>query len=329
MTKVICFDLEGPLSPQDNAYEVMGSLPEGYKIFEVISRYDDVLVLEKRENYEPGDTLALIVPFLIYHGISEDEIKKISAKARIIPGAKELIAKLKEMNWETYIISTSYQQHAFSVGERLGVEKENIFCTNFPLDDFKKELEGADFSLVKEMEKVMLEELSQSQDEEKLRRIMDEFFWEKLPQTEIGEVMARVKVRGGRRKLEAAREIGKKTGKNLEEMIVVGDSITDFKMLEEVKNSGGIAVVFNGNQYALPYGNVGLATDDMLDLLGIIEAYGQGGKERVKEVVKEKEQENSEEGPCFNWLETSDLKKIAPVHKKFRALMRGEAAKLG
>jgi len=60
---LIFFDLEGPLSPQDNAYEVMGLIPDGHRLFEVISRYDDLLTLEGREDYEPGDTLRLIVPW--------------------------------------------------------------------------------------------------------------------------------------------------------------------------------------------------------------------------------------------------------------------------
>ena len=57
MEKIICFDLEGPLSPQDNAFEVMKLIPNGDKIFEILSRYDDILALEGREGYEPGDTL--------------------------------------------------------------------------------------------------------------------------------------------------------------------------------------------------------------------------------------------------------------------------------
>ena len=47
----------------------MKLFPNGDRIFEVISRYDDLLTLEEREGYEPGDTLALIVPFLILHNI--------------------------------------------------------------------------------------------------------------------------------------------------------------------------------------------------------------------------------------------------------------------
>ena len=47
MANFICFDLEGPLSPQDKAYELMKLFPNGDKIFEVISRYADMLALEE------------------------------------------------------------------------------------------------------------------------------------------------------------------------------------------------------------------------------------------------------------------------------------------
>ncbi len=39
MKFLICFDLEGLLSPQDNAYGLMKLIPDGDKLFEVISRY--------------------------------------------------------------------------------------------------------------------------------------------------------------------------------------------------------------------------------------------------------------------------------------------------
>ena len=69
MSRVVFFDLEGPISTQDNAYEVLGLVPNGHKIFEVISKYDDILALENRPNYEAGDTLSLIAPFLVAHRI--------------------------------------------------------------------------------------------------------------------------------------------------------------------------------------------------------------------------------------------------------------------
>jgi energy-converting hydrogenase A subunit R len=365
---VICFDLEGPLSPQDNAYEVMGLIPEGHKIFEVISKYDDLLTLEGRKCYEPGDTLSLIVPFLIFHDISEEDIKTVSRKAKIVDGAGYVISRLKEsLHFDVYIISTSYQQHAFNIGEHLNVEKENIYCTKFPLDEFKKNVHAKDFSLIENVENDILEKLypSLDDDEAKIKQRLDEFFWHDLPRTELGALMKEVRVIGGGRKVEAMNEILKLTRKKAKEIIVVGDSITDFKMLEKVKKANGISIVFNGNEYVLPYGNIGLATQNMRFLLIIAEAFLNGGRSLVMEIVKEWESRREEfiknpkeippklipeedvkkfliekiskdeefMPPYFHVLENISEEKqmnIAQIHKKFRAFVRGEAtAKLG
>ena len=66
-------DLEGPWVTNDHAYEVAKLLNEfgrekdfGEKLFEILSAYDDYLYFtEKRKNYNPGSTLALIAPFLL------------------------------------------------------------------------------------------------------------------------------------------------------------------------------------------------------------------------------------------------------------------------
>jgi len=39
------------LSPQDNAHELIRLFPGGDRIFEALSRYDDLLTLEGKEGY--------------------------------------------------------------------------------------------------------------------------------------------------------------------------------------------------------------------------------------------------------------------------------------
>ena len=133
----ICFDLEGPLSPQDNAYELMKLFPNGDKVFEVISRYDDLLTLEEREDYEPGDTLALIVPFLVLHNISEADIASLASKASLTGGAAKLVSWLEYSGWKVFCISTSYEQYAIHITQKLGIYAHNVACTSFPLDKFR------------------------------------------------------------------------------------------------------------------------------------------------------------------------------------------------
>ncbi len=110
MDNHICFDLEGPLSPQDNAYDLMKLFPDGDRVFEVISRYDDLLTLEGREGYEPGDTLALIVPFLVLHGISEADITDLADRATLTGGAARLVTWLNDEGWQVFCITTTYKQ---------------------------------------------------------------------------------------------------------------------------------------------------------------------------------------------------------------------------
>lgn len=363
MANIICFDLEGPLSPQDNAYEVMGLVKEGYRLFEVISKYDDILTLEGRKGYEPGDTLSLSIPFLIYHRIKESDIKKVSDKAKIVNGVNYVIERLRKLNWDSYIISTSYEQHALNIANKIGIPREKVYCTRFSLDRYREEIKEVDESLIEEVEKDILEDLYPFlDDEEKIKNRLDKFFWDDIKNSNLGRIVREVKVIGGKRKVDALYEVERITGKKLGNMIVVGDSITDYKMLGEVKKRGGISVVFNGNEYAIPYANIGLASVDMHFLLVIIAAYMGKDKNRVIETVKKWEkmhdefinnpheipddlipwdvkefliEKKSDENfiePYFHYLENlgkEKLKEILKIHKRARSLVRGEAAKLG
>ena len=90
----------------------MKLIPQGGSIFELISRYDDLLTMEGREGYEPGDTLALIVPFLLLHKIQEKDIIALARRASLTLGAGELIASLKQQGWQIFCITTTYEQYA-------------------------------------------------------------------------------------------------------------------------------------------------------------------------------------------------------------------------
>jgi len=195
MAWIICFDLEGPLSPQDNAYEVMGLIEGGHRIFEVLSRYDDILTLEKRQGYEPGDTLSLIVPFLLYHGITEEDIKRVSATAKIVDGVKETIDTLRKTGWDPYIISTSYEPHALSIAAKIGIPRHKIHCTKLPLEKMRKEAEDSASALITEAEKDILNALYPDlSNNAKIKERLDRFFWEDLPKTPIGKAMKEIKV---------------------------------------------------------------------------------------------------------------------------------------
>jgi len=331
MPKFICFDLEGPLSPQDNAYDLMKLFPNGDKLFEVISRYDDLLTLEERPDYEPGDTLALIVPFLILHNISEENITKLAAEASLTGGAAKLVSWLQYSSWKIFCISTTYEQYATPITQKLDIYAHNVACTPFPLDKFRATLTKEESQLLKQAEKEILT-MRPTSDDERIKKSLDKFFWEKLPETNLGAAIKEVKPIGGRRKVAALNKFADKTDQPLANWVVVGDSITDFRMLQAVEEAGGLAIAFNANEYALPHATLGLASTLISDLQEVLEAWQKSGRPWTERVVKYKEKWGARGGDNnnFHWLSgRKDIKDVIEVHKRIRKLVREEAGKLG
>lgn len=333
-------DLEGPISPQDNAQQVcVVCVKIGDRLFPVISRYDDLLTLANKEGYEPGDTLALIVPFLIEAGVTEDDIRKVSAEADLVVGIPEFYADLQGEGYLVWVISTSYEQHAFSIAGRVGIPPERVYCTKFPLDQLRAEIDKEDLTLVRQVRdktvKLYREDLEDGGSDEAVLQLLNSFYWEELPKTKLGQAIAKVTVMGGRRKVRALQEaIQASGGYYLSDAFIVVDSITDWRMAQAVEAAGGLALAWNANWYCLPYCTCGVAAIDARVVKPLFQAWRRGGRATVREFIESvSKPDNPEAGPWYHWLAGQNdkwkEKIVLPVHKKLRTICRREAAKLG
>jgi len=331
MADFICFDLEGPLSPQDNAYDLMRLFPGGDRIFEVISRYDDLLALEEREDYEPGDTLALIVPFLVLHGISEEDISALASRAIFTPGAPRLVSWLQGNDWRVFCISTTYEQYAIHITQKLGIPNQNVASTPFPLDRLQTTLSGEESELIRRAEED-IRGMRPGDDDQLIKQRLDEFFGKRLPQTKVGAAMREVRPVGGRRKVAALNRFAAAYNQPLARWVVVGDSITDARMLQEVDRAGGLAIAFNANEYALSPATMSLASRTIDDLTDVLQAWREGSRAATRRLVREREKMGGEgDRGHFHWLadKPADFAEIVEVHQRIRRLVRQEAGKLG
>lgn len=322
---LVAFDLEGPLSPQDNAYELMALIPEGRKLFERLSRYDDLLALSGRPNYEPGDTLKLILPFLLVHGINETHIRQVSEKAVLVNGASECVQSIWSRGWQPCIVSTSYKPHALNIAEKVGIPPDLVAATEVDFNMLEGVMTDDSYSLVLTWQHRVLE--CPADDDKQLRQLLDEFFWEHFIKFPIGIVLD-LPVMGGRRKTEALRNFLNKAGISFNQCAVIGDSITDAHMLQTVREEGGLAIVFNGNEYALPYGVVGVASLDLRAILPLLEIFAKDGLESVKNWAS-KQKPLSEWDAYYQVLSEENWQNALSVHRRFRQAVRGQAAKLG
>ena len=318
----IGFDLEGPLSPNDNAYELMGLFPGGDRIFEVISRYDDLLTLEGREGYEPGDTLSLILPFLLRHRIARRQIEELAMNAGLVAGAAETVSKLHAAGWGVGLVTTTYQPYALALARRIGIPPERVAATPFPPEAEAGIPPGLEAEVARA--EIEVAPLRPEADDPIIKDKLDTFFWKLLPTTPLAPLMQRVKAVGGQRKVEALRSL---TPLQLSETVAVGDSITDCRMMEAVNREGGLAVAFNANQYALPYATCGLTSTHISDILPLLEAWRQGGRNATRQWISL--HEGTQHRDQSHWLADGGWEEALPVHKELRNLVRAGAAKLG
>ncbi|MFC1939013.1 hypothetical protein ACFLWM_02540 [Chloroflexota bacterium] len=330
MNNFICFSLAGTLSPQDSAREMVKLFPNGERLFEVISRYDALSVLEEREGYESGDALALILPFLILHGISEGDIAGLAADAGFVSGAEKLVSWLQSKGWKVFCITNTYEPYARHLTHKLGSYANNVACTSLAGDKLRLTLDEKELALIKQAEADILG-MKPFSDDDRIKQRLDSIFRETLPAAGLGEVMREIKPIGGRHKLAALNGFGDKYEQPLADWIVVGDGITDFRCLEAVDTAGGLAIAFNADEYALPPATMGLAATSLDHLTDVLEAWRKGKRKGAEKVVRGREKSGgSDDKGYFHWLAGRDaIDEVIEVHQGLRRLVREKAGKPG
>jgi len=295
-------DWEGPWVTADHARAMIEhAIPKiGGRVFDAISEYDDWrFYIIKGEGYdrkyEVGDTLGLIAPILIAFGVNEKDLVEVAKKnANFINGAMKSIDLLKKFH-ELNIVSTSYAQYVEYTAKLAGIKKQNVFGTSFPIDEYSKSVDEKDKKLVKDWIPIIAKlpklgigatskrEYLKREQMETVNRL-DHFFFELLPQTSFRDVLHEVKPIGGSRKYGAILNFLK--GKKLSESVTVGDSLTDVVMLEETRKAGGLALCFNGNDYAMHHSNFAIVSDNCIATAVAADIFENSDMKTLKSVVR-------------------------------------------
>jgi energy-converting hydrogenase A subunit R len=348
-------DCEGPISKNDNALETLSHfVPQGDRLFTVVSRYDDVLSdVLRRPGYEAGDTLKLVLPFLKAYDVTDEEIRQFSARNLVlIAHARDLLRHVRSIS-PAYIVSTSYEHYIRALCKALEFPFEKTYCTKLSLDLYTITSEEKDCLKEAGREIAQLPVFENPAETKSLKdlpeetqttiRRLDEIFWKTIAKMPIGKIYSEVNPVGGREKAEAIKDITGKDGVALTDTMYVGDSITDEEALKLVKENAGLAVSFNGNQYAVRNAEIALLSADSLTTALIADVFVRFGKtETLKLVAKwnRRTLENSSvnedlrerflklhprELPKAKIITRENMKDLAKESSEFRKKVRGEA----
>jgi len=339
--RILCIDCEGPITLNDNAFEICKNfLPEGENFFKVISSFDDYLAdVVKKKNYVAGTTLKLITPFLKAMGLTNKKIKEYSKKSiRFVPGAEEMMEALKSQ-MKVFIVSTSYTPYIQALCEIIDFPLKNTFSTSLDLDEdnLSRDERKTMIDLYKEIKGIFLPppagRKNISLEIKKKIHNLERIFFEKIPSMDCGKIMEKVNPVGGEEKKKAVEKSLSKVKANPEDVIYVGDSITDAEALKFVREKGGISLSFNGNIYALREAEFACISLHSFPLFLIIKEFNEKGRSIVSEIasawpyfLKEEREKINHLAPesIFAKIREDNFSLLAEKSEKTRKKLRGE-----
>lgn len=297
--KIFVTDCEGPISKNDNAYELTSHfVPNGDKFFSLISKYDDLLAdVLKKEGYKAGDTLKLVLPFLRAYSVTNRKMNDFAAKSIVlVSGAKDTLQFVREI-MPSFIVSTSYEHYISALCKAVNFSFENTYSTRVDIDKYKTTKEETETlkQLAKEIVAMPMFEIPTnakslkdfSPSEQATIKALDEIFWSKIPSMHLGRMFDDVNPVGGREKANAAMEIVTRNGCSVDCVMYVGDSITDVECFQFVRNGDGLTVSFNGNEYAIREAEVAVISESTIVTSILADVYTQLGKDAVLQLVND------------------------------------------
>jgi energy-converting hydrogenase A subunit R len=353
--RVFISDCEGPISTNDNAYEITSHfVPDGDRLFTIISRYDDVLAdILKRPSYKAGDTLKLVLPFLKAYEVTDQKMRDFSTQSLVlISSVKEALRYVRGIA-DVFIVSTSYEHYIKALCQVLDFPFENTYSTRLSIDKYhtteqeKTQLKKiarqiAQMSVIEIPPKATSNEDFSSQDQKTIQ-LLDRFFWRDIANMESGRIYSEINPVGGNEKAETIRDVTQKLDVTLKDIMYVGDSITDKEAFKFVKENGGLTVSFNGNQYAVENAEIAVLSENSVVTAVIADVFCRFGKEQTLKLVEdwnhaklEKSEVNRgllkrffelypKELPKAKIITGENMQILAKESSEFRKKVRGEA----
>ena len=359
--EIACFlDCEGPISKNDNAYEIASNfIPNGDRLFNAVSKYDDVLAsVEKRHHYKAGDTLKLILPFLKAYDVTDQKMDRFSKQTvKLIENIQKTLNYLSTVA-KTFIVSTSYEHYIKAICKAVNFPINRTYSTKVKIDKYnlskKDKLKIKQFS--QEIAKMDLFEIPMgtkdlsdfSSKDLKIIHRLDEIFWRKMSQMSINTIFSEVNPIGGKEKASAIRDGTTRENILLKNVIYVGDSITDVEAFKLVKKKNGLTVAFNGNDYAIKNAEIAVMSRTSLVIAIIVDIFSKFGKQKVIELVNSWKWETldkigvnqnllrnfaktcNQQFPVAKIVSSNNIETIIKESVSFRKKIRGESiGKLG
>jgi energy-converting hydrogenase A subunit R len=289
--KVYITNCEGPVSTDDSAREIAEAfLPEGGKLFTLLEQFDSYLGdIEKIRNHVYGSSSKYILPFLKAAGVTDKNVKDFSNQhATVLSGTREIFAAIQD-KMEAYIVSTSYVHYIEEVAKYLGLGSGNVYSTQVAFDSYtmgereQKMFTGLTGAFLQLPPISWNESGIVPPDGQFAIDSLKAFLFERLSTLSVNQWLKGIQLMSGPAKADAVLDIAKRGNISPEDIIYIGEDITDVDALSLVRERGGLSISYNGSKQAVLNAGHIVVSEDAGILKEMAFTFNQSGKKGIKE----------------------------------------------
>jgi predicted HAD superfamily phosphohydrolase len=308
-------------------------IPKGDKFFDLIARYDDVVAnVLNRSDGRSGNITRFIAPFLKAFGVTDFAALKYCGDAlKMMPEAKKVVNHLRD-TLPFFVTTSSYEHNVLNICKELDLPRALVECTELAFDDYDdgvmrredakalREMANKITSLKMPVQKYELNIPAKIPPEEvEMVTTLDEIFNLKMRRLSFADSMKSIRTIGANEKAYFLIDLRKKTQIDFDGTAFIGGDITDIHALETIKDRGGLAMSFNGCDYALRKSNIAVMSRDCTVAAVLVQEFYNEGIEAVFDLVENWDRETlkKKDYPDPYLMKTmlaSNPKKLPEVH---------------
>ncbi|HKM13617.1 MAG TPA: hypothetical protein VJY42_01685 [Candidatus Methanomethylophilaceae archaeon] len=268
----------------------------GGHFYDIVLRYDSLCTyVLNRDSNSFGNTMKMMAPFLKAFGATDLQMHNASAETlELMPEAGTTMRHALNV-MSTFITTGLYEHDVMNICENLEIPMGNINCTELSLD--AQDMSRQDARTLRDAASVVtslkipkieyLLDVPMELDplDVKILKTMDDLTVELLTMISASTIMRSMNSVGSNEKAYTLLEIRRKTSIDLDGTAYIGSDTSDYQAMELVKESGGLALSFNGADFAVRGSNVAVLSNDCTVAGVLLQEFYNGGIEAVLELV--------------------------------------------
>ncbi len=245
----------------------------GAHFYDVVRRYDSLTAyVLGREEATAGSTAKWVIPFLKANGATDHLVQQAYAETmEFMPGSADALRFISRL-LPTFVNTSLYEHGWMNVAEHVQAPLCEVFCSKMDLDhlefgrsDARKIREIGDRINSLRIPKTVYElnvPMEVDKYDVKIIKTMDGILKDEIPGLPAMSLMESIEPITSHRKAYQLLDIRKQTGIDLDCTMYIGGEDTDFQCLDLVKDAGGVAMAFNGSDFAVRGCNIAVLSKD-------------------------------------------------------------------